>query len=257
MRKIVASVFVSLDGVMQAPGGPEEDPTGGFRHGGWATTHWDGEIEAAMVELFSTPFDLLLGRRTYDIFAAHWPYVETDPSASSFDKLNSDIAAAFNRITKYVATHSPDTLGWQNSQWLGKDVVAKLRDLKQEDGPMLLIQGSSVLVQELLADDLIDEVRLLVYPLALGRGKRFFGEGTTPGRLQARQIGDLVQRRADRKLRAGGRGQDGLVRDADADGGGAGAAEPSSRNGVAGWPPSLRAAGAGAAGVARRAVPST
>src|SRR5688572_7804787 len=116
MRKIVASTFVSLDGVMQAPGGPEEDPTGGFRFGGWGTMHWDAALEAAMNELFAAPFDLLLGRRTYDIFAAHWPFVEMDPAASSFDKLNADIAKSFNRITKYVATHSPDTLGWKNSQ---------------------------------------------------------------------------------------------------------------------------------------------
>ena len=184
MRKIMASAFVSLDGVMQAPGGPEEDPTGGFKHGGWATTLWDGDIEAAMGELFSAPFDLLLGRRTYDIFAAHWPHVETDPAASSFDKLNADIAEMFNRITKYVATHHPDTLAWRNTQWLGEDVVARVEELKRADGPMLLIQGSSGLIQQLLANDLIDEVRLLVYPLVLGGGKRFFGEGTMPAALK-------------------------------------------------------------------------
>ena len=184
MRKIIASAFVSLDGVMQAPGGPEEDPTGGFRHGGWATTHWDGETEAAMEKLFAAPFDLLLGRKTYDIFAAHWPYVETDPAKSSFDKLNADIAEKFNRAVKYVATHSPGTLTWQNSRWLGEDAVATLRDLKRQDGPILLIQGSRVLVQKLLAADLIDEVRLLIYPLVLGRGKRFFGDGTPPAALK-------------------------------------------------------------------------
>ena len=184
MRKIIASVFVSLDGVMQAPGGPEEDPTGGFKHEGWVAPLWDGETEAAMGELFSAPFDLVLGRKTYDIFAAHWPYVEMDPSAGSFEKLNADIAAMFNRITKYVATHSPETLTWQNTEWLGKDVVGKLRDLKKGEGPMLLIQGSSVLVQQLLAADLIDEVRLLIYPLVLGKGKRFFSDGTVPAALK-------------------------------------------------------------------------
>jgi dihydrofolate reductase len=180
MRKIVASAFVSLDGIMQAPGGPEEDPTGGFNYGGWATRHWDAGLEAAMTELFAQPFDLLLGRKTYDIFAAHWPFVETDPQASSFDKLNADIAESFNRVTKYVATHSPDTLAWKNSRWLRKDAVATLRDLKKEDGPVLLIQGSSALIQDLLAADLIDEVRLLIFPLVFGRGKKFFGEGTLP-----------------------------------------------------------------------------
>jgi dihydrofolate reductase len=180
MRKIVASAFISLDGVIQAPGGPEEDPTGGFRHEGWSTTLWDGEMEAAMGELFASPFDLLLGRRTYDIFAAHWPFVEMDPSAGSFEKLNADIAAMFNRVTKYVATHEPDTLTWANTEWLGKDVVARVEELKRGDGPVLLVQGSSVLTQQLLANDLIDEVRLLIYPLVLGKGKRFFGEGTIP-----------------------------------------------------------------------------
>ena len=180
MRRIVASAFVSLDGVMQAPGGPEEDPTGGFRHGGWATTLWDSGAEAAMGELFSKPFDLLLGRKTYDIFAAHWPHVETDPAAESFDKLNGDIARKFNRVTKYVATHFPDTLTWQGSEWLGEDVAARLNELKREDGPTLLIQGSSQLIQQILAADLMDEIRLLIYPLVLGKGKRFFGEATNP-----------------------------------------------------------------------------
>jgi dihydrofolate reductase len=180
MRKIVAGAMVSLDGVMQAPGGPAEDPTGGFKFGGWVAPHFDDTLGAAMDETFSAPFDLLLGRKTYDIFAAHWPFVETDPAASSFDKLNADIATTFNRITKYVATHSPDTLAWKNSQSLGKDVVAKVRALKQEDGPILLIQGSAALIQQLLAADLIDEFRLLTFPLALGKGKRLFGEGTIP-----------------------------------------------------------------------------
>ena len=116
MRRVIAGAFLSLDGVMQAPGGPEEDPTRGFRFGGWTVPYWDSVIEAAMGETFSTPFDLLLGRKTYDIFAAHWPFVEHDPSASSFDALNSEIAKRFNAITKYVATHSPDTLCWENSE---------------------------------------------------------------------------------------------------------------------------------------------
>jgi dihydrofolate reductase len=180
MRKIVAGAFVSLDGVMQAPGGPDEDPTGGFEYGGWATTHWDDVIGAAMAETFAAPFDLLLGRKTYDIFAAHWPYVETDPTKSAFDKLNSDIAATFNAITKYVATHSPDTLSWQNSRSLGSDVVATLRALKKEDGPDLLTQGSTELLQTLLANDLVDELRLIIFPIVLGKGKRLFGNGAVP-----------------------------------------------------------------------------
>ncbi len=180
MRKLIASAFISLDGVIQAPGGPEEDPTGGFRHGGWSAALWDAGAEAAMGELFSAPVDLVLGRRTYDIFAAHWPFVEMDPSAGSFEKLNADIAAMFNGVTKYVATHRPETLTWRNTEWLGADPAARLRELKAGDGPTLLVQGSSMLLQQLLAADLLDEIRLLIYPLVLGPGKRFFGDGTIP-----------------------------------------------------------------------------
>jgi dihydrofolate reductase len=180
MRKIVAAAFVSLDGVMQAPGGPDEDPTGGFQHGGWTTIYWDDATGAAVGETFSKPFDLLLGRKTYDIFAAYWPYVKYDPTKSAFDQLTGHIARTFNAAIKYVATHSPDTLTWQNSQWLGRDVVARLRELKEEDGPHLVIQGSSELIQTLLAADLIDEFRLLIFPLVMGKGKRLFGNGTMP-----------------------------------------------------------------------------
>jgi dihydrofolate reductase len=170
MRKIIAATFVSLDGVMQAPGGPDEDPTGGFQFGGWTFHYWDEVGGAEISEAFSKPFDLLLGRRTYDIFAAYWPYQpEGDP-----------IAKSFNAVTKYVATHSPDTLTWHNSKPLGPDVVASLRDLKQEDGPDLLIQGSSDLIHQLLKADLIDEIRLFIFPLLLGKGKRVFGDDALP-----------------------------------------------------------------------------
>ena len=179
MRRITATVFVSLDGVRQAPGGPEEDPTGGFKHGGWVAPHWHDAIGAAVNEAFSRPFDLLLGRRTYDIFAAHWPYVKADP-ADPLNDLTMNIANTFDRITKYVATHAPDTLSWQNSEWLGADVVARLCDLKQQDGPDLLVQGSSELLQTLLANDLIDELRLLIFPIVLGKGKRLFGASAMP-----------------------------------------------------------------------------
>ena len=168
MRKIIAATFVSLDGVMQAPGGPEEDPVGGFAFGGWTFHYFDEVAGKAMEELFSKPFDLLLGRRTYDIFAAYWPY-QKDP-----------IADAFNPATKYVATHRPDTLTWQNTKSLGPDIVATLRRLKQEDGPDLLIQGSGNLIQTLLANRLIDEVRLMIFPLLLGKGKRLFGDAAMP-----------------------------------------------------------------------------
>lgn len=168
MRKIIAATFVSLDGVMQAPGGPQEDPVGGFKFGGWTFHYFDDVAGAAMDELFSKPFALLLGRRTYDIFAAYWPY-QKDP-----------IADAFNPATKYVATHRPDLLTWQNTQSLGPDIVAALRRLKQEDGPDLLIQGSGNLIQTLLANGLIDEIRLMIFPLLLGKGKRLFGDAAMP-----------------------------------------------------------------------------
>jgi dihydrofolate reductase len=169
MRKIIAATFVSLDGVMQAPGGPEEDPAGAFEFGGWTFHYSDDATGAAIAETFSKPFALLLGRKTYDIFAAYWPYQKSGL-----------IADSFNAVTKYVATHRPDTLSWQHSQSLGDDVAARLRQLKQEDGPDLLIQGSSELIQTLLADDLIDEIRLLIFPLVLGKGKRLFGDGAMP-----------------------------------------------------------------------------
>ena len=174
MRKVVAAAFVSLDGVMQAPGGPEEDPTGGFTLGGWTVNYWDEPMGQFMDEMFSSPFDLLLGRKTYEIFAAHWPFAEAgDP-----------IAEKFNAVTKYVATTSTEPLTWANSVALRGDVAAEIARLKQEEGPTLLTQGSTVLLQTLLAHDLIDEFRILIFPLVLGPGKRLFGQGTRPGALK-------------------------------------------------------------------------
>ena len=174
MRKVVAAAFVSLDGVMQAPGGPQEDPTGGFTHGGWTVNYWDEPMGRFMDGTFSSPFDLLLGRKTYEIFAAHWPFRGPD----------DPIAASFNAVTKYVATSSAESLTWANSVALRGDVAAEIARMKQQDGPILLTQGSSVLLQTLLAHDLIDEFSLLVFPLVLGPGKRLFGEGTKPGALK-------------------------------------------------------------------------
>lgn len=173
MRKIKATVFMSLDGVMQAPGGPGEDPTGGFRQEGWVVPFFEETLFGVIDKVFSQPFDLLLGRRTYDIFAAHWPYVKNDPMGPLLD-----------RATKHVATHRPETLTWQNSHGLGGDVPAALAALKKQDGPDLLIQGSSQLVQQLLTYDLIDSFQLIVMPLALGNGKKLFGTGTIPAALR-------------------------------------------------------------------------
>lgn len=184
MRKIVVGAFVSLDGAMQAPGGPEEDPTGGFRFGGWTVPYGDEEVVgAALGKTFSAPFDLLLGRRTYDIFAGYWPYVERDPDASVSEALTAQIADRFDASTKYVATHRPESLGWKNSQALGPDVAESIRELKKGEGPMLLTQGSTELLHLLFEHDLVDELRLLVYPVVLGRGKRLFSDGSVPRAL--------------------------------------------------------------------------
>jgi dihydrofolate reductase len=175
MRKILVSTFISLDGVMQAPGGPQEDPTGGFTFGGWTFPHFDQALGGAMGEIFGRPFDLLLGRKTYEIFAAYWPHV-TDP--------NDPIAGLFNKVTKYVASRAEPKLAWQNSQWLGDDVVASLKTLKGEDGPDLLVQGSGDLIQTLWQNGLVDEFSVLTFPVVLGKGKRLFGGGTTPTGLK-------------------------------------------------------------------------
>jgi dihydrofolate reductase len=172
MRKVIDAAFVSLDGVMQAPGGPQEDPTGGFTLGGWTVNYWDETMGEVMDKIFSEPFDLLLGRKTYEIFAAYWPYAGSDP-----------IGEKFNAVTKYVATSSNEPLTWQNSVAI-HDVVEEVGRLKKQDGPNLLLQGSGNLIQTLLANDLIDEFNLLTFPVLLGRGKRLFGQGTMPAGLQ-------------------------------------------------------------------------
>jgi len=172
MRKVIVGAFISLDGVMQAPGGPEEDPTESFEYGGWTFPYWDEVMDEAMGESFAKPFDLLLGRKTYEIFAAHWPFTDEEP------------AALFNGVTKYVATSSAGPLAWQNSVRLEGDVPDAVARLKQGEGPDLLTQGSSVLVRSLLARGLVDELNLLVIPVLLGKGKRLFGEETKPGGLE-------------------------------------------------------------------------
>jgi dihydrofolate reductase len=172
MRKVIAATFVSLDGVMQAPGGPEEDPTGGFRHGGWTWPYSDETTGEVLRTTLDARFDLLLGRKTYEIFAAYWPF-QSGP-----------IGEKFNAVTKYVATSSREPLKWQKSVALHGDVTAEVARLKKEDGPDLLLQGSGELIQALLANDLIDEFRLMIFPITLGPGKRLFGKGTIPAGLR-------------------------------------------------------------------------
>jgi dihydrofolate reductase len=175
MRKVIASAFVSLDGVMQAPGGPEEDPTSSFKYGGWVWPYFDETSGAMLDEIFSRPYDLLLGRKTYEIFAAYWPY-------QSDDGPNSEITRAFNKTRKYVASRSGVKLTWQNSIAI-PDAATGVAGLKREDGPELLVQGSANLIQTLLAHDLIDRITLFVFPVVLGTGKRFFEDGVKPSAM--------------------------------------------------------------------------
>ena len=168
MRTIRTATFVSLDGVMQAPGGPEEDPTGGFRFGGWVFPFFDEALGGLMDRAMGEDYDLLLGRRTYEIFAGYWPHQD------------GEIARVFNAVNKYVAA-GPDTpLDWAHSHRLDGDVAQAVRALKATEGRDLLIQGSSELIHTLLAEDLIDQLTLLTFPVVLGRGKRLFDAGSRP-----------------------------------------------------------------------------
>jgi dihydrofolate reductase len=172
MRKVVANTFVSLDGVMQAPGGPEEDPAGGFEHGGWSFHFWDEKMNESMGEFMGKPFDLLLGRRTYEIFAAYWPHTD-EPGA-----------AELNKATKYVASKRLKGLEWENSILLEGDVAEEVARLKKEDGPEIQVHGSSDLIQTLLRHGLVDQFRVWTFPVLVGEGKRLFGEGTQPQTLK-------------------------------------------------------------------------
>ena len=168
MRDLVVQAFVTLDGVMQAPGGPEEDPSGGFQYGGWSVTAWDETMMEVMSEAESEPADYVLGRKTYQIFAAHWPHVD-DPMGQ---KLTSS--------TKYVASNSLQGAEWANTVVLSGDAPEKVRELKAADGPPLRVLGSSDLIQSLAAADLVDEYGLWIFPVVVGKGKRIFGDDVAP-----------------------------------------------------------------------------
>jgi dihydrofolate reductase len=169
MRILAVNSFISLDGVMQAPGGPDEDPTGGFTYGGWGANYVDDEMMQKVAE--SGPYELLLGRGTYEIFSAHWPYDE------------GPIADQLNSTRKHVASRTLKKVDWNNSTLITGDLPEYVRELKSQDGPEIQVHGSPGLVQTLLKHDLIDEYRLWIYPVVLGTGKRFFGEGTIPGAM--------------------------------------------------------------------------
>lgn len=178
MRKIVGAAFTTLDGVIQGPGGPDEDPTGGFAFSGWLPPVGDQAIKDKIGELFGQPFALLLGRRTYDIFAAYWPYAP--------DEMR-EIRDPFNACTKYVLTHGTEPLEWENSERVN---LERLRALRQENGPDIIIQGSSTIYPQLLQAGLLDELTLMITPVVLGAGKRLFGDGTPPRTL--RMTGHVV-----------------------------------------------------------------
>jgi dihydrofolate reductase len=173
MRKLIVSTFSTLDGVMQAPGGPEEDNSGGFAHGGWSVNYWDEQMGQVMGEAMSTPFDLLLGRKTYDIFAAYWPHATDQPGAKPL-----------NDATKYVVSRSRPKLEWGPSVLIEGDAAEGIAALKQEDGPELQVHGSGNLIQTLLRHNLVDQYNLWVFPLVIGSGKRLFSDGTVPAALK-------------------------------------------------------------------------
>ena len=169
MRKLTGAVFQSLDGVMQAPGGPEEDPTNHFKYGGWSFHFWDESLEKPFGEVIEADYDLLLGKRTYDIFSAYWPHNQ-----------EMEIGAKFQRINKYVLTHSDEPLGWEHSHKLSGDTAEAVTELKRSEGRDLLIQGSSTLYAPLLAAGLIDRLILMIFPVMLGTGKSISMPTKTP-----------------------------------------------------------------------------
>ena len=169
MRKLVVLTFISIDGVMQAPGGPEEDPAGGFKLGGWTVPYFDEFLGKVMGEQMNPPFDLLLGRETYQLFASFWPHQKEDPGA-----------AGINNAKKFVVSRKPLKFDWKNSFLVGGDVVSEVKKLKKQDGPELQVHGSGNLIQTLLKNDLVDEFRLKIFPITLGAGKRLFAQGTIP-----------------------------------------------------------------------------
>jgi dihydrofolate reductase len=175
MRKLVVTTFLTLDGVMQAPGGPEEDPSGGFAYGGWLVPYDDEDFGRQMVEWFSGAEDFLLGRFTYETFAGYWPRVPID---------DNPIARALNTLPKHVASRTLDQVDWENSQLIKGDVVDAVTALKQDDGGELQVHGSAGLIQTLLTNDLVDELRLIVFPVVVGTGKRLFDHGTVPAAMR-------------------------------------------------------------------------
>ena len=190
MRKIAVNTFLTLDGVMQAPGGPGEDPSGGFTHEGWSVNYWDDSMGQIMGEFMGKPFDLLLGRKTYEIFAAHWPHVTDDPGAD-----------ALNSAKKHVASRTLKTVDWNNSSLIEGDVAEYVAGLKDQAGPEIQVHGSGNLMQTLIKHDLIDEFQLMIFPILLGTGKRLFARRHNPRRAEARRQQDRQHWSRHRQIR--------------------------------------------------------
>ena len=174
MRKIITTTFLTLDGVMQAPGGPEEDTTGAFKYDGWSANYWDKTMGDVMTGFMNTPFELLLGKRTYDIFAGYWPTAKQD----------SEVAIPFNATKKYVVSHKAEKLLWNNSTLITGDAVTAIKKLKTESAPDLWVHGSGNLIQTLFKNHLIDRMHVWIFPVTVGNGKRLFAEGTQPEGLK-------------------------------------------------------------------------
>jgi dihydrofolate reductase len=173
MRKLMVTTFVTLDGVMQAPGGPGEDDDAGFAYGGWSVNYWDDTMADVMSRIMSTPFDLLLGRRTYEIFARYWPHAPEDAGGKPL-----------NDATKYVVSRGHPKLGWGPAVLLEGDGAERVRELREGDGPELQVHGSGNLIQTLLRDGLVDELRTWTFPVVIGSGKRLFADGSVPAALR-------------------------------------------------------------------------
>jgi dihydrofolate reductase len=173
MRKLIVSTFLTLDGVIQAPGGPEEDDSGGFALGGWSVNYWDEQMGQVMAEAMSAPFDLVLGRRTYEIFAAYWPHAPEEAGSKPL-----------NDATKYVASRSRPRLEWGPSVLIEGDAADGIAELKKGEGRELQVHGSGNLIQTLMRHNLVDQYRLWVFPLVIGSGKRLFSDGTIPSALK-------------------------------------------------------------------------
>ena len=173
MRKLTINTFITLDGVMQAPGSPEEDPTGNFKYGGWSFHYWDEIMGKTMSEFMAKPFELLLGRKTYEIFAAHWPYIKNDPTANKF-----------NTTKKYVVSKTVNKLNWNNSFLIKDNIVEEINKLKEQNGPELQVHGSSNLIKTLVNGKLVDLFNIWTFPVTVGNGKQLFGDGTNASALK-------------------------------------------------------------------------